>query len=169
MAHFAKIGFNNKVINVITVDNSKLLGADDLENEGNGQIHLERITGWDKSLWIQTSFNTKGGKYYNADGTLADDQSKAFRKNYAKIGDTWDEARQAFYGSKPYDSWTLNETTCQWEAPVTQPSNEYTEDGVTKYYALSWNEANSRWEGGKETESTVSVYWNTSTSSWTSI
>lgn len=90
--------------------------------------------------WIQTSFNTMGGKHYTMqeDGTriLSEDQSKALRKNFASIGFTYDHARDAFIPPKPFPSWSLNETTCLWEAPVSYP-----EDG--KMY--QWNEDSTLW------------------------
>ena len=88
MAHFAKIGINSKVIGVHAVDNKDLLNADGVEDESVGKQFLERIHGW--PLWAQTSYNTRGGKHYKEDNTESDDQSKAFRKNYAGIGWTWD-------------------------------------------------------------------------------
>ena len=97
--------------------------------------------------WIQTSYNTHGGVHYirNDDGSMGDpsaDQSKALRKNYAALGFRYDEDRDAFIPPKPHDSWTLNETTCLWDAPVAYP-----DDG--KVYL--WNESISNWteiEGG---------------------
>ena len=61
------------------------------------------------------------------------------RKNYAGIGFTYDEDKDAFIPPKDYPSWTLNETTCLWDAPVAMP-----DDG--KYYI--WNEDNTNWEEG---------------------
>jgi hypothetical protein len=84
----------------------------------------------------QTSYNTRGGVHYQADGTPSADQSKAMRKNYAGLGYTFDAARNAFIPPKPYASWLLNETTCLWDAPVAYPT-----DG--KRY--SWDEATTSW------------------------
>jgi hypothetical protein len=87
--------------------------------------------------WIQTSYNTRGGIHYDpATGQPSPDQSKALRKNFAGIGYTYDSGRDAFYPPKPFPSWTLNETSCQWEAPVAMPS-----DG--KMY--SWDESTKQW------------------------
>jgi len=91
MAHFAKLGVNGKVIAVHSLDNSKLLNADSVEDETVGQQELQRIHGWPAAMWIKTSYNTRGGKYYNADGTEASDQSGALRGNYAGIGYTFNE------------------------------------------------------------------------------
>jgi len=90
--------------------------------------------------WIQTSYNTMGGNHYTMqeDGTriLSEDQSKALRKNYAGIGFTYDHIRDAFIPPKPFESWTLNEDTCLWEAPVAMP-----DDGQM----YLWNEENQNW------------------------
>ena len=74
--------------------------------------------------WIQTSYNTRGGIHYqpNSD-TPSSDQSKALRKNYAGIGWTYDSEKDAFYEPQPYASWTLNTTTCLWEAPTAKPTD----------------------------------------------
>ena len=72
-----------------------------------------------EGTWVQTSYNA------------------SIRKNYAGIGHTYDTVRDAFISPKPYPSWTLNETTCNWEAPVTLP-----DDG--KQYA--WDEATTNWK-----------------------
>ena len=81
-----------------------------------------------EGTWVQTSYNTKGGVHANGETPL--------RKNYAGIGHTYDSARNAFYEPKPYSSWTLNDGTCIWEAPVAHPN-----DGK-KY---DWNEGTESW------------------------
>jgi hypothetical protein len=71
------------------------------------------------SEWIQTSYNTRGGVHYNPEtGEPSADQTKALRKNYAGIGDTYDPQRDAFIEPQPAEGWVLNEQTCLWEAPV---------------------------------------------------
>ena len=87
------------------------------------------------SDWVQTSYNTKGGKHYNPE-TNEEDSGTPLRKNYAGIGYTYDANRDAFYAPQPYPSWLLNETTCWWESPVAYP-----DDG--KLY--KWNEDNKQW------------------------
>ena len=126
MAHFAKIGLNNKVINVVAVDNRNLEDSNGIEQEQNGINFLESITGW--SLWVQTSYNTIKG-IHKLNGT-------PLRKNYAGIGYTYDEDRDAFIPKKPYPSWTLNEETCLWEAPVAKPDDENN---------YNWNESEQSW------------------------
>ena len=78
--------------------------------------------------WIQTSYNTRGGVHALGGTPL--------RKNYAGIGYTYDRVRDAFIPPKPYASWTLNEDTCLWDAPVAYP-----DDG--KRY--TWDEATTNW------------------------
>lgn len=77
--------------------------------------------------WIQTSYNTRGGQH---------PEGRPLRKNYAGIGYTYDRVRDAFIPPKPYASWTLNEDTCLWDAPVAYP-----DDGKT----YSWDEATTNW------------------------
>jgi len=89
-------------------------------------------------LCKRTSYNTRGGVHYDPQtGEPSADQSKAFRKNYAGIGYTYDESRDAFIPPKPFDSWTLNEDSCLWEAPVAMP-----DDGQQ----YSWNEETTSWD-----------------------
>jgi len=85
--------------------------------------------------WIQTSYNTRGGVHYGQDGEP--DNGVALRKNYAGIGFTYDADKDAFIPPQPYNSWTLNETTCLWEAPVAYP-----DDGEL----YKWDEENQTWD-----------------------
>jgi hypothetical protein len=85
MAHFAKISEENEVLSVLVVDDRELLDGG-VETESVGQAYLEKHNNWPAHLWIQTSYNTKSGKYLNSDNTEHSDQSKAFRGNYAGIG-----------------------------------------------------------------------------------
>ena len=127
MASFAKIGLNSKVIEVLSVHNNELLDSNGVEQEVNGIDFLTKLTGW--SIWKQTSYNTHGGVHDNGGTPL--------RKNHASVGYTYDEDRDAFIPPKPFPSWTLNETTCVWEAPVVKPN-----DGQ-RYI---WNEENQTWD-----------------------
>jgi hypothetical protein len=117
MASFAKLGLNNKVIEVLSVHNNELLDSNGVEQEVNGIDFLTKLTGY--PVWKQTSYNNN------------------IRKNHAGIGYTYDEDRDAFIPKKPYNSWVLNEDTCQWEAPVAMPidDNKYT-----------WNESTLTWD-----------------------
>jgi len=127
MASFAKIGLNNKVIEVLSVVNEVLHDANGIEQESIGIDFLTKLTGY--PVWKQTSYNTIGGVHNNNGIPL--------RKNYAGIGMTYDEDRDAFIHKKPFNSWILNETTCLWEAPVAMPIND------NKY---SWNESTLTWD-----------------------
>jgi hypothetical protein len=127
MASFAKIGLNNKVIEVLSVVNEVLHDANGIEQESIGVDFLTKLTGY--PVWKQTSYNTFGG-VHKFGGT-------PFRKNHAGIGYTYDEDRDAFIPKKPFNSWVLNETTCQWEAPIVKP------DDGQKY---NWNETIKNWE-----------------------
>ena len=144
MAHFAKLGVNGKVIAVHTLDNNKLLNADDVEDESVGQQELERLHGWPRQMWIQTSYNTRNNKYYNADGTEGD-QSKALRGNYAGIGYIWDEDNEIFWYKKPHASWVKNTTTASWDAPIDKPAltAEQTSqnDAGTHHWKYQWDES----------------------------
>ena len=87
--------------------------------------------------WIQTSYNTRGGVHYNPEtGEPSEDQTKALRKNYAGVGYTYDSQRDAFIPPKPYNSWTLNDTSCLWEAPAPYPT-----DGAMYH----WDEDTTNW------------------------
>ena len=157
MAHFAKLGVNGKVIAVHVLNNTDMLNADNVEDESVGQQRLQQIHGWPAQMWIQTSYNTRGGKHYDANGDLSGDQSKAFRGNYAGIGYEWDETNQLFFSPQPYASWTKNTTTATWVPPITAPSIEtYLDDSsTTQSWLITWNETayqgnNSKgWEGQK--------------------
>jgi hypothetical protein len=127
MASFAKIGLNNKVIEVLSVHNNVLKDANGIEQENIGIDFLTKLTGW--AIWKQTSYNTHGG-VHSLGGT-------PFRKNHAGIGMTYDEDRDAFIPKKPYNSWILNEQTCNWEAPIAYPQDE------NKY---RWNELTLTWD-----------------------
>ena len=144
MAHFAKLGVNGKVIAVHGLDNDQMLNADCVEDETVGQPRLQQIHGWPAAMWIQTSYNTRGNKYYNADGTEGD-QTKKLRGNYAGIGYTWDEDNEIFWPKKPFASWVKNTTTAAWDSPLgaapalTAEQTSQNEAG-THRWAYSWDE-----------------------------
>jgi hypothetical protein len=120
MAHYAFLNQNNIVTEVIVG-----------KNEGEEGINWEQQYGsFRGQICKRTSYNTQGGVHIKG-GT-------PFRKNYAGIGFTYDENRDAFIPPKPnYSSWILNENTCQWEAPIPYPT-----DG--QMYV--WNEETTNWE-----------------------
>ena len=158
MAHFAKLGINSKVIGVEVVADADCKNADNNEDETVGIQFLENIHGW--PLWKKTSYNTQAN-VHSLGGT-------PFRKNYAGIGYTYDEDRDAFIPPKPYASWVVNETTCVWEAPVTYPSVTTYGDPV-KPYEISWDETNTRWIC-KDSEDPVNNFrWDVSSSAWVAL
>tara|TARA_R110000803_G_scaffold112358_1_gene180722 strand:+ start:976 stop:1353 length:378 start_codon:yes stop_codon:yes gene_type:complete len=122
MAHFCKIGTGNIVEKIEVVSN------DIATNEEAGVNFLNNLYKT-SDVWKQTSYNTLAG-VHKLDGT-------PFRKNYGCIGYTYDESKDAFIAPKSFNSWTLNETTCVWEAPVVKP------DDGKKY---SWNESTVGWD-----------------------
>ena len=156
MAHFAKLGVNGKVIAVHSLDNSKLLNADSVEDETVGQQELQRIHGWPAAMWIKTSYNTRGGKHYDADGTESSDQSGALRGNYAGIGYTWDEDNAIFWPKQPHASWTKNTSRCEWDPPITYPSETtYVDDSsTTQSWTITWNETGYQADNTKGWEAT---------------
>lgn len=115
MAHFAEIGLNNTVLQVIVVHNNELLDENGKESEAKGAEFCRNLFG---GTWLQTSYN----------GT--------FRKNFAGVGYTYNAIRDAFIPPQPYQSWVLDDATCQWKAPVPIPT-----DGQ----AYSWNEPTQAW------------------------
>jgi hypothetical protein len=127
MASFAKIGLNNKVIEVVSVVNEVLHDSNGIEQESIGIDFLTKLTGY--PVWKQTSYNTRCG-VHNSGGT-------PLRKNHAGIGDTYDEDRDAFIPKKTFNSWVLNENTCQWVAPIPYPQDD------NKY---TWNESLKKWD-----------------------
>ena len=150
MAHFAKIGMSGKVIAVLTLNNGDMLNADGVEDETVGQQYLERHNNWPAPMWIQTSYNTRGGKHYdNQTRELSADQSKALRGNYAGIGMTWDEDDQIFWPKKPYASWVKNNSEARWQSPIGDAPDDLTdEEKAAKSYYV-WNEVDKSWD--KET------------------
>ena len=121
MAHFAKLNSENIVEKVLVVSNEVAT------NEQAGVNFLNNLLKT-SDTWKQTSYNTVGG-VHKLGGT-------PFRKNYAGVGYKYDESRDAFISPKPYNSWTLNETSCSWEAPTPYPN-----DGNL----YIWDEENLRW------------------------
>ena len=137
MAHFAKLGANGKVIAVLTLNNSDMLNASNVEDESVGQQYLERNNNWPAQMWIQTSYNTAGGKH-NKGGT-------PFRGNYAGIGYTWDEDNNIFLPKKPFNSWVKDVATASWKSPIGD-APALTEEQKTAMSYYSWNEAGQSWD-----------------------
>ena len=154
MAHFAKLGSNGKVIQVLTLNNSDMLNADGVEDESVGQQYLEQHNNWPAQMWIQTSYNTQGNTH-SGGGT-------PFRGNYAGIGYTWDEDDQIFWPKKPYASWVKHNNSASWKSPIgdapalteeQEAQNTPTTDAEgnvtaepTHSWSYVWNEANQSWD-----------------------
>jgi hypothetical protein len=128
MASFAKLNSENIVTTVVSVVNEVLKDSNGIEQENIGVQFLRTLYNEPNAIWKQTSYNTNGG-VHSLGGT-------PFRKNHAGIGYVYDSQRDAFIPPKTYNSWILNENTCNWEAPVAYPT-----DGQI----YSWNEENQNW------------------------
>jgi hypothetical protein len=115
MAHFAQLDDQNTVLQVIVIHNNELLD-NGVESEAKGVAFCQSL--FPNTRWAQTSYN----------GNI--------RKNYAGIGFTYDAQRDAFIPPKPFPSWVLDETTCQWQAPVPYPT-----DGER----YTWDESSMAW------------------------
>jgi len=111
MAHYAKVD-QGKVIKVIVAESD----------------FFNNFVDSSPGEWIETSYNTYGGQHKTGGTPL--------RKNYAGVGYTHDRERDAFIPPKPFESWVLNENTCQWEAPTSMPNDN-------KEYR--WNESTTSW------------------------
>ena len=130
MAHFAKLGVGNKVQEVIVINN------DVFNTEQEGIDFINNLYGTNDT-WKKTSYNTRGGVHYGQDGNP--DDGIPFRKNFAGVGSKYDQARDAFIPPKPYESWILDEDSCQWEPPVDYPADWDSVD-------YEWNEENQTWD-----------------------
>jgi len=140
MAHFAKLGSNGKVIQVLTLNNGDMLNADGVEDESVGQQYLETHNNWPAQMWIQTSYNTSGNKHSSGD------DSKAFRGNYAGIGYTWDEDDQIFWSKKPYASWVKHIESASWKSPIGDAPDDLTDEEKAAGTYYVWNEGTGAWD-----------------------
>ena len=119
MAHYAFLNMQNIVTEVI-------VGKDETDGPTNWEMHYGNIR---EQVCKRTSYNTQGG-VHSGDGI-------PYRKNYAGVGYTYDETRDAFIPPKPYDSWTLDETSCTWQAPTAYPDDDQ---------MYTWNEETTSWD-----------------------
>ena len=117
MAHYALLDETNTVVEVITGVDTE--GTD--WEQYYGELHNLRCK--------RTSYNTYAGRHHLGGGP--------FRKNYAIVGGVYDPVRDAFYATKPFPSWVLDEDTCLWHAPTPRP------DGDSAYF---WDEATKTWQ-----------------------
>ena len=138
MANFAKLGSNSKVIAVLTCGNEDMLNGDGVEDESVGQQYLERHNNWPAPMWIQTSYNTRGGTH-----TLG---GTPLRGNYAGIGYIWDEDNNIFYPKKPYASWVLNTSEAKWQSPIGDAPDDLTDEEKAAGTHYVWNEGSGAWD-----------------------
>ena len=118
MSHFAEVDNDGVVLRVIVAE----------------QDFIDSGAVGDPNTWVQTSYNTKGGKHYPEGSEVSD--GDGLRKNFAGKGYTYDETRDAFIQPQVFPSWTLVEATCQWKPPTPYP-----DDG--KVY--DWDEDSTAW------------------------
>ena len=114
MAHFAKLNESNIVTQVIVVANEVLLDDNGIEQEQKGIDFLNTTFG--NAVWVQTSYNN------------------SIRGQYAEIGGFYDSVKNKFFEPSPFPSWTFNNETEKWVAPVAKPEGTY-----------AWNEENQEW------------------------
>ena len=141
MGHFALLNSEN-IVTFVTVSR---------DEDDNRELEISQQTG-DK--YRRTSYNTRGGVHYRSDNnTPSEDQTKAFRKNYAGLGYSYDEQRDAFIPPKPYPSWVLDEFSCLWDSPIPYPDITNIPLPYQIYNRYFWSEEIANWELQKPFES----------------
>ena len=136
MAHYAKLGANNKVITVHVVADADCQNASGVEDDEVGRQFLERTHSW--PFWKRTSYNTSGGQH-KLGGT-------PFRGNYAGIGYEWDEDNEIFWPKKPFASWVKNTTTARWHSPIGDAPDDLTDEEKAAKTFYVWNESGQSWD-----------------------
>ena len=144
MAHYAYIDDNNLVTSVI-------VGPDEGSEPEGVESWEQYFSAKGKGQALRTSYNTRGGVHYNPEtGEPSEDQPQALRCNYAGIGFTYDEGRDAFIPPKPFESWVLDEGTCLWQAPTPMPESEHGvmwDEDVTDWFVIpAPPEGDYRWD-----------------------
>ena len=131
MDYFAKLNSNNIVEQVISINNAVITDANGVEQEQLGLDFINKLYNTN-DIWKQTSYN------------------RNFRKNYAGIGYTYDSQRDAFIAPKLFNSWVLNEDTCNWESPIPYPitntQNKLDKLGNPVNDLYNWNESTLSWD-----------------------
>lgn len=122
MAHFAELDENNLVLRIIVVSDQDTVGQDGSQQESVGIAFCQKLFG---GKWKQTFYESGQDK------------------NWARIGDFYDESRNAFIPPKPYNSWVLEEETCRWKAPVDMPADAGTGEPTKRY---TWDESTISWK-----------------------
>ena len=156
MAHFAKISEDNKVLQILTLNNVSMLDSNGVENETVGKQYLEKHHNWPAHLWVQTSYNTVENTHRLG--------GIPFRGNYAGIGYTWDQENQIFWPKKLYASWVKNISEARWQSPIGE-APELTEEQISQNasgvhsWAYHWNEENQVWD-------LVHYVWNEENQVW---
>ena len=135
MAHYAKVR-DNIVTQVIVAEAS----------------FFDTFVDTEPGEWIQTSYNTHGG-VHSLGGT-------PLRKNYAGIGYSYDRTKDAFIPPKPYSSWILDDTTCQWKSPIDMPTDELA-SGKCYYWDEAAHQADNStgWKVGNVTQQKHALSW----------
>jgi hypothetical protein len=125
MAHFALLDENNVVLQVFP---------------GRDEDNEDELTARTGKTYKKTSYNTISGIHIDpVTREPSADQTKAFRKNFAGPGMIYDSVRDAFIPPKPYPSWILDESTCQWKAPIDKPNDD-------EEHRYTWNEELENWD-----------------------
>jgi len=146
MANFVLLNSENKVINIISVDDS-----DVTNNGGDFSTQAEE--------YIKNKYKLGNLKQYSLDGSV--------RFNTPGIGDSYDEVNDAFIKNKPFASWILNNTTFKWDAPIAFPNQVVDENAPDFQYYYAWSEERSSWVA--ISNDAISHVWNPSNSSWETI
>ena len=136
MAHYAKLGLDNVVLNVVAVDNIYCMTRGGIEKDQIGLDFLAKYTS--HTVWMKCSYNTHNGVHWDLETNAPSaDQSKAFRANFPSRGWFYNSTYDIFHPPQPYPSWsTLNTTTGCWEPPIPKPDDI---DGEFPIY-YEWDE-----------------------------
>jgi hypothetical protein len=175
MAHYALLNDENIVV-FVTVAR---------DEDEHRELEISAETG---QKYRRTSYNTRGGVHYQPDNnTPSENQNKAFRKNYAGLGYSYDDQRDAFIPPKPYPSWILDEFSCLWNSPIPYPDMANIPEPYKIYNRCFWNEDIINWELQKPFNSWLlnqdnyyvsptpypsddkQYYWDEETASWVEI
>lgn len=137
MAHFAKLGIDNVVLTILSMDTIDTMSRDGIEKEEIGITHLIKHHGHEN--WKQCSYNTRGGVHYD-NKTREPSGKPGFRANYPAIGWYYNSEYDIFHPAKPEgcNSWTLNTTTGYWDPPIIRP--HLTDEQVLQNYCYRWDE-----------------------------
>jgi hypothetical protein len=143
MAHFCELDENNIVTNVYAVDNKDIL-QDGVESESKGIEHLRNVLGNPNAKLVQTSINSRDGK------RIDNSEKAVFRHTTGQNGFLWDPVKEIFTAPQPYASWSLSETTNNWEPPVVKPTEEQCYYGEDPY--VPWSNLHEEYPTGEAYE-----------------